>query len=67
LEDKIQKAQAEVTSAKEKYEKALDELEKLLTKRRELENKALLEAFASSDRTLEEVIGFLKGVPSDED
>ena len=61
LDEKIEKAQAEVISAKERYDKALDELEKLLTKRRELENEALIKAFTASDKSLAEVLAFLNG------
>lgn len=60
LEEKINKAQAEVSSAKDRYDNAVAELEKLLTKRRELEAKELLNAFAASDRSLDEVIAFLR-------
>ena len=45
LEEKIEKAQIDVAEAKAKYDKAVDELEKLLTKRQERDNKQLLEAF----------------------
>ena len=65
LEEKINKAQAEVSSAKDRYDNAVAELEKLLTKRRELEAKELLNAFAASDRSLDEVIAFLRNEPYD--
>ena len=39
LEEKIEKAQAAVLAAKNKYDAALDELEKLVTKRKQLEDK----------------------------
>lgn len=61
LEEKIEKAQADVAVAKEKYDKAVDVLEKLLTKRKERDSKKLLEAFAASDKTLADVIDFLQG------
>lgn len=61
LEEKIEKAQNDVTEAKAKYDKAVDELEKLLTKRQERDNKQLLEAFSESEKTLAEVIEFLQG------
>lgn len=60
LEEKIEKAQNDVTEAKAKYDKAVDELEKLLTKRQERDNKQLLEAFSESEKTLAEVIEFLQ-------
>ena len=46
LEEKIEKAQTNVAEAKAKYDKAVDELEKLLTKRWERDNKQLLLAFS---------------------
>ena len=61
LDEKIERAQAEVVSAKERYDKALDELEKLLTKRQELENKELIKAFTASNKSLAEVVAFLNG------
>ena len=54
------KAQAEVAEAKAKLDKKIDVLEKLLTKRKEMESKELLKAFAESERTLEEVLEFLR-------
>lgn len=67
LDEKIEKAQAEVTVAKEKYDKAVENLEKLLTKRKERNNKELLDAFTASDKSLEEVLAFLQGTARDED
>ena len=64
LEEKIEKAQINVAETKVKYDKAVDELEKLLTKRKERDNKQLLEAFS---KTLAEVIEFLQGNTSLED
>ncbi|MBR3245379.1 MAG: hypothetical protein IKF90_22230 [Parasporobacterium sp.] len=60
LDEKIDKAQAEVAEAKAKLDKKIDVLEKLLTKRKEMESKELLKAFAESERTLEEVLEFLR-------
>ena len=61
LEEKIEKAQVNVAETKAKYDKAVDELEKLLTKQQERDNKKLLEAFSESEKTLAEVIDFLQG------
>ena len=60
LDEKIEKAEAAVISAKEKYDKALDELEKLVTKRKQLNDKRLLEAYHTSERTIDEIIEFLR-------
>lgn len=67
LGEKIEKAQINVAETKTKYDKAVDELEKLLTKRQERDNKQLLEAFSESGKTLAEVIEFLQGNTSLED
>ena len=67
LEEKIEKAQINVAETKAKYDKAVDELEKLLTKRKERDNKQLLEAFSESEKTHAEVIEFLQGNKSLED
>lgn len=42
LEEKIEKVQINVAETKAKYDKAVDELEKLLMKRKERDNKQLL-------------------------
>ena len=67
LEEKIEKAQINVAETKVKYDKAVDELEKLLTKRKERDNKQLLKAFSESGKTLAEVIEFLQGNKPSED
>lgn len=60
LEEKIEKAQAAVLAAKKKYDATLDELEKLVTKRKQLEDKKLLEAYHAGDKTAEEIIEFIR-------
>ncbi len=59
LDEKIKKAEAAVAAAKTKYDKALDELERLVTKRKQLDDKRLLEAYHSSNRTIDEIMEFL--------
>ena len=59
LDEKIEKAEATVLAAKARYDKALDELEKLVTKRKQLEDKRILEAYHESDKTTDEIIAFL--------
>lgn len=66
LEEKIEKAKAEVAARKEKYDKAVDELEKLLTKRKERDSKELLDAFTASDKTLADVLEFLQATTNEE-
>ena len=59
LDEKIEKAEAAVLAAKVRYDKALDELEKLVTKRKQLEDKRILEAYHESDKTADEIVAFL--------
>ncbi|MGP1349695.1 MAG: hypothetical protein ACTTK0_08665 [Stomatobaculum sp.] len=67
LDEKIEKAQADVAAAQAKYDKAVDVLEKLLTKRKERDNKELLEAFSISEKSLAEVMAFLQGNEQQDD
>lgn len=61
LEEKIEKAEAEVVSAKEKYEKANEHLKELLDKRDELRKEELFETIKKSNRSYEELMSFLNG------
>ena len=61
IDEKIKKAQEAVVKAKVKYDATVEELEKLMTKKQEMDNKKILKAFEESDRTLEETIEFFKG------
>ena len=47
--------------AKDKYDAAVAELEKLMKKRDEVRQKELLHAVAASNRSFEEVMNFLRG------
>ena len=60
IEEKIQQQKEVVSKAKDKYEAALDELEKLMKKRDELRNKELLNAFAASSKSYDEIMRFLR-------
>ncbi len=64
LEEKIEKAEAAVVSAKKKYDAALDELERLVTKRKEMYDKKVLDAYHKGTKTADEIIAF---IGSDED
>ena len=46
--------------AKERYDAALDSIERLVTKRKEIDDKKLLEAYHSGDKTVDEIIAFIK-------
>ena len=59
IEEKIERQKEVVSKAKDKYDAALAELEKLMSKREELRRKELMEAFMKSSRTYEEIMEFL--------
>ena len=59
IEEKIETQKELVSRAKDRYEAELDKLEKLMRKRDELRSKELMEAFANSERSIEEVMRFL--------
>ena len=67
LDEKIEKAEAAVLAAKTRYDKALDELEKLVAKRKAMDDKRVLEAYHSSEKSIEEIIAFLKPGKTDGD
>ena len=59
LDEKIKKAEATVIALKAKYDAALDELEKLVTKKKQLEDKKVLEAYHNGGKTADEIIPFI--------
>ena len=66
IDAKIAKAEEIVLRTKEKYDEALEELNLLVKKKRELESKELLRAYEKSSRSLEEVLDFLNSDDDDE-
>ena len=60
LEKKLEKAQHKLMKLKSRYDAASAEVEMLLKRREELKRKELLEAFAASGRSYEEVLEFLR-------
>lgn len=60
IDEKIDKAQAEVIKAKEKYEAAINELKELQEKKKEIQSKELMAAFQESSRSYDEIMAFLK-------
>ena len=60
LDEKIRKAEAAVAAAKAKYDAALDELENLVTKRKQLDDKKVLEAYHAGDKTADEIVAFIQ-------
>ena len=67
IEEKIETQKELVSKAKDRYEVELDKLEKLMRKRDELRSKELMEAFANSERSLEEVMRLLSGNEVDDE
>lgn len=60
LDEKIEKAEAAVIAAKAKYDAALDELEKLLAKRKEQDDKKVLAAYHAGAKTADEIVAFIQ-------
>lgn len=60
LDEKIEKAQAAVVAAKTKYDAALDELEKLVEKRKQLDDEKVLEAYHAGNKTADEIIRYIQ-------
>ena len=65
IDEKIEKAKADVTKAKAKYDAAVEELEKLMTRKKDMQQKELLQAFANSSKTYDEIMMFLTGDEND--
>ena len=63
LDEKIEKAQEVVFQTMDKYAAAVEELNKLLQKKQELQRKELLKAIETSPRSYDEIIKFLAGEP----
>ncbi|MGN0672256.1 MAG: hypothetical protein ACI4KE_06440 [Anaerovoracaceae bacterium] len=59
IDEKIEFQKDVVSKAKDKYEAALDELNRLMQKRDEARRKELMDAFMKSSRTYDEVMEFL--------
>ena len=67
IEEKIETQKELVSKAKDRYEAELDKLEKLMRKRDELRSKELMEEFANSERSFEEVMRFFSGNEVDDE
>ncbi len=66
IDEKIEH-QKEITFAlKDKYEAAVAELDRLIQKKKELQNKELLKAIENSSRSVEEIIEFLNSESDEE-
>ena len=59
IAEKIERAQEDVIKAKKKYDETVEALEKLMTKKKEMQQKELLQAFANSSKSYDEILKFL--------
>ena len=60
LDEKIEKAEVAMLAAKAKYDTALDELEKLVAKRKQQDDKKVLDAYHAGNKTADEIVAFIK-------
>lgn len=67
LETKIERGQLQVSKTKTQYDEALAKLSDLLDKRDALKRDELVKAILKSDKTYEEVLGFLGTVAEEND
>ena len=66
LDEKINTAETAVATAKTKYDAALDELEKLVTKKKQQDDKKVLEAYHAGDKTADEIVAFIQSAHKSE-
>ena len=59
------KAEAAVAAAKSKYDAALDELEKLVEKRKQQDDKKVLAAYHAGNKTADEIVAFIESNDSE--
>ncbi len=67
LDEKIRDAEATVAATKAKYDAALDELEKLVTKRKQQDDKKVMDAYHAGDKTAAEIVAFIQGKSIEKD
>ena len=67
LDEKIKKAEAAVAAAKAKYDEALDELAKLVEKRKQQDDKKVLAAYHAGNKTADEIVAFIESNDSEID
>ena len=60
LDEKIEKAEAVMLAAKAKYDAALDEMEKLVAKRKQQDDKKVLDAYHAGNKTADEIVAFIQ-------
>ena len=67
LDEKIKTAETAVATTKTKYDAALDELEKLVTKKKQQDDKKVLEAYHAGDKTADEIVTFIQSAHKSEE
>ena len=63
IDGRIKAQEDLVFKTKAKYDEYVAELDRLITKKKEMDAKTIMEAFEKSSRTLEEVLDFLGQSP----
>lgn len=59
IDEKIEKAKAAVDHAKSKYDAAVAELDKLMSRKEDMRKEELMQAILNSDKSYDEVMAFL--------
>ena len=67
LDEKIRTAETAVAAAKAKYDAAIDELEKLVTKKKQMDDKKVMEAYHDGDKTADEIVAFIRSEHNSEE
>ena len=65
IDEKIRRQKEVVSTAKDKYEAALNEQNHLIKKKQDIQGKELLNAFVNSDKSLDEILAFMSGKNED--
>ena len=61
IDDRIEKQKEVVLKAKNRYDSAVAELNKLMTRRDELRSKELIKAISKSDRSYDGIVAYING------
>lgn len=61
IDDRIEKQKVVVLKAKNRYDSAVEELNKLMTRRDELRSKELIKAISKSDRSYDDILAYING------
>ena len=67
LDEKIKAAESAVAAAKAKYDAALDEMEKLVMKKKQQDDKKVMEAYHAGDKTADEIVAFIESAQKSEE